>query len=173
MWFIPVFSFTTTHCVNIIFTKNSLYSLHLSGDSLVSHHSGRDTPTHPHTPMQEDPPPCSRHTHAHQCRRTHRHVAGTAGIPRVGQRVHQTTTDTKVAQLDVAVAIQENVGGLHVWRAQRERDGGYWEEQEWETWQVQLLLLNKIFMNYRLITNFFMAPCTLADRICHEYYALV
>ena len=113
------------------------------------------------------------HTHTHQCRRTHRHVAGTAGIPRVGQRVHQTTTDTKVAQLDVAVAIQENVGGLHVWRAQRERDGGYWEEQEWETWQVQLLLLNKIFMNYRLIPNFFMAPCTLADRICHEYYALV
>ena len=46
--------------------------------------------------------------------RTHRHVGLTAGVHRLGDRVHQVAADAEVTHLDLALGVDEHVGGLHV-----------------------------------------------------------
>ena len=56
---------------------------------------------------------CSLHTMRFSgC--TYCHVGLTAGVHRLGNRVHQVTTDSKVTHLHLALGVDEDVGRLHV-----------------------------------------------------------
>ena len=50
---------------------------------------------------------------------TYSHVGPTAGVSGLGDGVDKLPTDPKVAQLDVTVPVQEDVGGLDVWGTQK------------------------------------------------------
>lgn len=50
---------------------------------------------------------------------THSHVRSAAGVSGFGDGVHQLAADAEVAQLDVAVPVQEDVRRLYVWWERR------------------------------------------------------
>lgn len=45
---------------------------------------------------------------------THSHVGSTAGAAGLGLGVDESSADAKVTQLDLALVVQQDVGGLHV-----------------------------------------------------------
>ena len=62
-----------------------------------------------------DVPPCrARGQERRPLSVTYRHVGPAAGVPRLGDAVHQLAADAEVAELDVAAPVQQDVGGLHV-----------------------------------------------------------
>lgn len=62
---------------------------------------------------------------------THGHVRSAAGVSGFGDGVHQLAADAEVAQLDVAVPVQEDVRRLDVWRERRgaRDEGGEFKKQ--------------------------------------------
>lgn len=55
---------------------------------------------------------------------THRHVGLTAGVHGLGHRVHQVATDAKVTHFHLALSVDENIGGLHIWTIERHSEKG-------------------------------------------------
>lgn len=72
---------------------------------------------------------------------THSHVRSAAGVSGFGDGVHQLAADAEVAQLDVAVPVQEDVRRLYVWWERRGARGEGGELKNKQTSKQQSVFL--------------------------------
>lgn len=55
------------------------------------------------------------HTNNNYATHAHRHVRFAAGVHGLSHRVDQVAADAKVAHLDLALSVDQHVGGLHIY----------------------------------------------------------